>query len=206
MSLPRDHSDDRRLSRRSGGSAHRAPSRPKPDGLDVSWVTDAPRWLLLGAFFFAPWAYGGTEPWAVTAITWVLGVACGLWFLTCLARQRMPDVPRWLAGAGGLLVALVWWMAWNAKFDFDVSQKDFIPREPWLAWAPGSVNHEASMEMAWRVTACLGVLLFVCDLARRSLWRKRLLGAMAFAGLSIVALGLVQRATGATAIFWARAN
>ena len=202
MSLPRDNSKGRRLSRLNGGSPHRAASRPKSDGLDVSWVTDAPRWLLLGSFCFAPWAYGGTEPWAVTAITWVVGVSCGLWFLTCLARQRMPDVPRGLAIAGGLLVMLVWWMALNAKFDFDVLQKDFSPREPWLAWAPGSVNHGASVEMAWRVTTWLSALLFVCDLARRSLWRKRVLGAMAFAGLSIVGLGLVQRATGATAIFW----
>ena len=202
MSSARDNSDDRRPSRRTGDSPHRASSRPKPDGLDVSWVTDAPRWLLLGAFIFAPWAYGGTEPWSVTALNWMLGVACGLWFLTCLARQRMPDVPRGLAIAGGLLVVLTWWMALNAKFSFDALQKDFYPREPWLAWAPGSVNHDASLDMAWRVTALLGALLFVCDLARRSLWRKRVLGALAFAGLSIVVLGLVQRATGAMTIFW----
>ncbi len=166
------------------------------------WIIDAPRWLLLAVLVLAPWACGGTEPWSITAINWTTGAAIGLWLGTCLLRQRMPDVPRWLAIVSGLLVALTWWMALNAKFNYDAFQKDFLPREPWLAWAPGSVNRDASLDMAWRVTVLLGALLFVCDLARRSLWRKRLLGTMACAGLSIVALGLTQRATGATAIFW----
>ena len=163
---------------------------------------DTPRWLLLGLLVLAPWLYGGTEPWAITAINWSGGVAAGLWLLTCLLRQRMPDVPRGPAIVGMLLILLAWWMAWNAKFDYDALQKEFRPREAWLAWAPGSVHREASLDMAWRVTVLMGVIFFACDLARRSIWRRRLLWTIAFAGLSIVALGLAQGLTGATAILW----
>ena len=64
-----------------------------------NWIIDAPRWLLLAVLVLAPWAYGGTEPWSITAINWTTGAAIGLWLATCLLRQRMPDVPRWRARA-----------------------------------------------------------------------------------------------------------
>src|ERR1041385_6176112 len=144
-------------------------------------LANAARWLLLAALVGTPWAYGGTRPWAVHLLNGWLGIVLVLWGASCALRRRWPHVPLLLAASGAALIVQAWWMA-----------------------CAGSINPEASLAMAQRITPLVGAACFVCDLARRPAWRKRLWWTMGLAGASICLLGLAQRLEGANSIFWAK--
>jgi hypothetical protein len=164
--------------------------------------TNAPRWLMLAALVFAPWAYGTTRPWAITCLNWLLGVAFLLWLLDHLLHQTRPAIPLLLAVPAIGLAAQAWFMVWNAKYDYDPAAHEFIPLAPFLEWAPGSLDRSLSLQSALQVSAILASILVICDLARRSTWRKRLLWTMALTGVSVALLGLAQKFTGARSVFW----
>lgn len=170
-------------------------------------VIDAPRWLLLGALVFAPWAYGSTAPWAIHLLQIWLAVSGVLWLGGALLRRMAPQVPKLALVAAAFLSLQGWWMAANAKYDYpthDGITSSFDPQalDAWLTWAPGSVHRALSLEAMLQTTALLATLLMICDLAQRTLWRKRLWWTMAGAGASIALLGILQRMTSANAIFW----
>jgi O-antigen ligase len=165
-------------------------------------IINLPRWLLLGALLFAPWAYGGTRTWAVTSLDCWLGVTSALWLFSHLLRQQRPPVHPVLGVATLALLGQAWFMVLNARYEYDVRTSTFVPLEPLLAWAPGSLHRALSFENAIHVTAMLSAIWVACDLAQSPTWRKRLIVTMAGVGASIVVLGLAQKLTGATDIFW----
>jgi hypothetical protein len=168
------------------------------DGL----IVHGARWLMLTALVFVPWAYGGIPRWAAETMNGIVATVFALWMFGCLLRKSWPSVPRTLAITAVLLVGYVWLVAWNARFDYDPVTHDWTPLEPWFSWLPGSVDQSASFTMARRVSALLMAACFVCDMARRSGWRQRLLGTLALNGAALVLFGLVQRLTDAPSIFW----
>ncbi len=170
-------------------------------------VIDAPRWLLLGALVFAPWAYGSTAPWAIQTLQIWLGTVGILWLGAALLRRQAPTLPRSVLIAAGFLLTQGWWMAANAKFDYPTSdgitssfQSETLV--PWVGWAPGSVHRALSLAAMVQTTVLLGTLLMICDLAQRTIWRTRLWWTMAGTGASIALLGVLQRMTSAQAILW----
>jgi hypothetical protein len=169
-------------------------------------IINASRWLLLGALVFAPWAYGATRPWTITALDCWLGIVTGLWLTSHLLRRQTPPIHPVLGLIALALALQAWFMALNARYDYDPRTLEFIPLERWLPWAPGSLDRALSIESALHLTAVLGAVCVGCDVAQSSTWRKRLLWTMAGTGASVVLLGLAQKFTGATAIFWGRGD
>lgn len=170
------------------------------------FILNAPRWLLLGALVFAPWAYGSTRPWAIQTLDWWLLGTAGLWLLGHLLRQQRPPMPAVL---GITLIALLfqaWFMVFNAKYDYDLQRLEFIALDPILPWAPGSLHRALSYENAFHLTAILAAVAMTCDLAQSSTWRKRISWTFAGTGASVVVLGLAQKFSGATNIFWETGN
>jgi len=168
------------------------------------WIINAPRWLLLAALIYAPWAYGSTRPWTVTGLNWILGTTIGLWLISHLFQQRWPKVNRVQLLATAFLIGLAWFMVFNARYEYDQSSLEFLARSQAFAFAPGSLDRDLSFDSAIRCTLMLMVGLVAFEVAESSRWRKRILGTMILVGCSIVGLGLAQRFTGATGIFWAR--
>jgi hypothetical protein len=164
------------------------------------------RWLLLGALVFAPWAYGATRPWTITALDVWLGIVAGLWGISHLLRRQRPQIHPVLGITALALIVQAWFMVFNARYEYDPRALEFIPLERWLPWAPGSLDRALSIENARHLTAILGAVCIACDVAQSSTWRKRLLWTMAGTGASVVVLGLGQKLTGATAIFWERGD
>lgn len=163
---------------------------------------EAPRWLFLAALVYAPWAYGSTREWAVTGLNIFIGGVMMLWMVSCLLRRTWPQVPPVLAIATILLAAQGWFLVGNAKFDYDPTALEFNELSPLLPWAPGTLHRSLSLQSMAQISAMLFSLCFVCETARRAVWRKRLLLTLALTGVSLVLLGLAQRLTNATAIFW----
>lgn len=170
------------------------------------WLTNAPRWLLLGALVYAPWAFGSTPLWTVDVLNVVLGICAGLWLLTCLLRRAWPSVHPAAVVVGLLLAAQACFMIGNARYEYDTRLHEFIPLSPLLPWAAGSLHRELSFESAIQIGAMLGVVCLACDMTRQRVWRSRLLFTIAGTGTSIAMLGLLQKLTHATAIFWGREN
>lgn len=178
---------------------------PKESIID-RWITDGPRWLLLAALVYAPWAYGATRPWTITGLNWLLGAMLGLWLLGQLLRQRLPKPPPVMVIACGGLILQAWLMVLNARFEYDQVSHEFITLTPLLSWAPGSLDRELSIESATRLSLLLLSGFVAAEMAEQKLWRRRLLTTMAITGTSIVLLGLVQRFTNAPGIFWQQEN
>ena len=166
------------------------------------WLVNAPRWLLVAALAYAPWAYGCTRPWALALLIGWLGLASGLWLLTCLLRRAWPAVHPIAAAAGVALLAQAWFMVGNARFEYDSLQLQFLPLTQLLPWAPGSLHRTLSFDMALQFSTLLGAFGLTCDMARHREWRERLVLTIAVAGTSIALLGLLQRCTNATAVLW----
>ncbi len=165
-------------------------------------LIDAPRWLLLLALVFAPWAYGCTRPWGIQMLCLMLDAMIFLWAIECVLRERRPRIPLLLLGTLLCLLAQGWWMAWNAKSIFDPNLLAFIPKPSFLSSRPGSVDAKLSTSSMWLVTSLAGTLLFTVDVAQRPAWRERILLVMAFTGLSIALFGIIQKLGGEPILSW----
>jgi len=168
--------------------------------------SESSRWLLVAALVYAPWAYGCTFPWASLILDCLLGTLFLLWLASCIAGGVSPVLARIPFFCALLLVSTGAFLAWNAHFKHDPASHRFMPIGTCIPLLPGWIDQARSASALLHIAAMLGTLLFVCDVARGKIWRKRLLGVMALVGASIAFLGLLQKATAAPMIFWQRGH
>lgn len=171
-------------------------------GRNLCVLIDAPRWLLLLTLVFAPWAYGCTRPWGIEVLCWLLDATIFLWVIECVARKRQPRIPLLLLAPLLCLLAQGWWMAWNAKSVFNPEALAFVPKPSFLSSKPGSVDAKLSTSSMWLITSLAGAIVFTADIAKRPVWRKRILLTMALTGLSIALFGIVQKIGGERVLSW----
>lgn len=170
------------------------------------FIANTPRWLLLAALVYAPWAYGATRPWAISGLNYLLGASIVTWLFASIAARQWPRVHSVLFVTGALLAGYAWFMVWNAKFEYLHLTAEFVPLDPLLPWAPGSLHRSLSFEAATQWSLLLGAACVFADMFRHGHWRRRVLGTMAFTGVSIAVLGLAQRFSNADGIFWQQEN
>jgi hypothetical protein len=165
-------------------------------------LADFARFMLLAALVFSPWCYGGTRPDSAQFIITLLLPSVALWLLTLpLTRERI-SLPWGAAACGIALPCLGWFVAVNARFMFDSEFAKFAPVDPLAPFMPGSYDGPASVAQMYRITALIGTVFMAADMIQRRAWRMRLWWTVAFTGISICLLGLVQKLAGAPMIFW----
>ena len=199
--------------RHSGPGARARGPRAKPfefliPKLDISparLAVETPRWLFLAALVLAPWVYGTTPPWAIDALDQFLAAILILWLVTCAVRRLPPAIPPLLLACVLLLTLFGWAMALNPHLQ-DAGGFHFIPVQPLVRWAPGTVDGATSRHEMERVTCMLGALCFVCDLSSRRDWRRRLWRTMGATGVSLVLFGLVQSAFARPILVWSESD
>lgn len=162
----------------------------------------AARWLLLAAVVLSAWLFGGTRPWTITVLSWWLLTAGALFVVGLATRRRWPRV-RWFILLPSLLLLLQgWFMVWNVRrkwFEFSQVFVDIPARFP--EW-PGVVDEATTLPWMLRTTGLMAAMWIACDQSSNRLWRRRLWVTLGGTGVSIMVLGLAQRFTGATSIFW----
>jgi hypothetical protein len=163
-------------------------------------IVDFPRWLLLAALVFAPWAYGCTRPWAIEALNvMTLTVTC-TWIAGCIVRRTRPRIPIVLLAAASFLLLQGWWMILNARYAYDRSVFQFVPVPCFWANGPGVVDRVDAIPAMLRITGLLGIICFVGDLVQRPRWRTRVWWTIALTGASIALYGLALRVSGAVMV------
>lgn len=168
-------------------------------------VIDIPRWLFLGVLIYAPWAYGCTPPWTIAVLETLLSIILLLWLTGCAMRRMKPLVHPVMFGCMVFLLAQGWGMTLNPHYR-DNGNYRFLPITALLPWSPGSVDEGVSSAMMLRVGGLLATACFVCDLAARREWRRRIWWTAGATGISIVLFGLFQRASGRPLLFWEPAD
>lgn len=164
--------------------------------------TELSGWLFLGALVFAPWAFGGMQPWANHLLNGILGVAVLLWGSAWLSSKHRPRVPKLILFGAAFLLVQAWWMTANA-FTPMPGQNSLSSETQLLPGAPGSIHRARSFAAAIDATLMLLTLALASDLTRRAIWRKRLWWTIAWTGTSLALFGLVQKLAGARNIFFA---
>jgi hypothetical protein len=162
----------------------------------------AARWFLLANIVLAAWLYGGTRDWTREWVTWLLLANTGLFILGLACRRKGLRVPAVALTAVFFLLAQGGFMAWNAKRQFLARVGVFVDRNPPLPGWPGYWDVGMVLPSLLLAAGLLGAFCIACDMASSPDWSRRLWFALAGTGLSIVALGLAQRFTGAQDIFW----
>src|SRR4051794_16690998 len=167
-----------------------------------SFLRIAARYLFFLTLAVAPWFYGGTTAISIVVVDWMLAAVLILWTADLIVSRRVPKFPPALLFAIGALLIIGAWMTFNARSVYDAEFATFIGVNALLPRAPGSVDYAISA--AWMIRAALLLLsiLFVVDLARGGKYLLQLWGAIALAGGSIALLGLLEKASGAKALFW----
>ncbi len=162
----------------------------------VRFLIDAPRWLLLLALFYAPWAFGCTRVWTVWGLDLLLGLLLVLWGLGIVlvrGRWRRVEVPAALWIPVGLLLLLGWGMVINSPSLQDSEQLVFVPLTPWIpaggrvgrsgvepgldVAGDGAARHAALCGVGNRAPAGLGAAALVDDRAGRRIDRAARIAA-----------------------------
>src|ERR1700730_13453752 len=160
------------------------------------------RWTFFIALVVAPWLYGGTTATSIVVINWLLGASLLLWFVELAIRRRNPRFSLPLLVSVVALLAIGTWMTMNARSIYDPEFGTFSAINSFAPRAAGSVDYAISVAWMIRAALLMGALLFVVDLSQDDRSLIQLWAVIAIVGGSISLLGLLQKATGAQAIFW----
>ena len=93
-------------------------------------------------------------------------------------------------------------MTWNARRLWSEKTQVFTDINQRLPEWPGFVDQALVMPWMLRTTGLLLALFIASDMAANRIWRNRLWMTLGATGASIMVLGLAQRFSGATSIFW----
>ncbi len=156
--------------------------------------------MFLAALIFAPWAYGSTPPSIIHWLEILLFAILFLWAIGCAARRMKPSIHPLVLWCGAVILLQGWGMTLNPHFR-NIGHFRFEPIAARFPSLPGSVDAGTSTEQMLRVSALLGILCFVCDLAARRVWRRRIWWTIASTGIALVLFGLVQSASSRPLIF-----
>lgn len=162
------------------------------------------RWLLLITAVVTIGLWGGTRPWTIETVTWALLGESALFITGLLLSRRLPRVPTLAMLPLLLLLAHGWILTLNTPSDADfVITASSFPCQGLLlrsltAYIPRFVSGPAML----LATGLLGGFCIACDLSLNRMWRRRFWIALAGCGVAFVLLALVQRFSGAHAIYW----
>lgn len=176
-----------------------------PEGARQALI-DAPRWLFLAILVYAPWAYGCTTPFTIDLLEFFLYAASLLWFTGLAFRTDRPAIPPFTILCAAILLWQGWWMAANAQFYHNPNSHEFFRVPSFVPWAPGAVDGQVAFAMMMRVTGLLFAFFIACDMAAFPAWRWRIWWTVGLTSLSLLLLGLLQKATDAPMIFWEARN
>jgi O-Antigen ligase len=165
-------------------------------------VAATARSIFFATLIIAPWYYGGTTATSIVVINWLLGASLLLWLVELAINRRKPRFSLSLLLIAGALIAIGFWMTTNARSIYDPEFGTFAAIDNFAPHAPGSVDYAISVAWMIRAALLIGALLFVVDLSQNDKYLIQLWVVLAIAAGSISLLGLLQKATGAQAIFW----
>jgi hypothetical protein len=160
------------------------------------------RWMFFAALFAAPWYYGGTTATSIVVVNWLLAAAILLWIVDLILNRRLPKLPLPAVLIVSALLLIGWWMTLNARSIYDGEFGTFVGVSNYFSRMPGSVDYAISLAWMTRAVLLLMSILFVADCSRRDGFLLQLWSVIALTGGSVALLGLLQKATGAHAIFW----
>jgi hypothetical protein len=167
-----------------------------------SIMVDIPRWGLLGLLVLAPWIYGCTRPEGKFLLSAGSLAVLGFFLLSLIVGLRLPKFNLLSVTLSILLLLQGWIMVLNPKQRFASEVFAYTSLPGAIPWLPGAVDRATVESQMLLVTGMIAAFWISGDMAFHRRWRTRVWWVICLTGASLVTLGLAQRLTGATAIFW----
>ena len=182
---------------------------PAPGAIDA-----AVEWLLIGLLAFMPLAFGTVEPWSeFVSVAAALGLAV-LLVVRRFLRRDFPTEWSWAYVPIALYLLLVLLQlvplpqslvnavspetaAAKARLLADLPDAAAAVRQVTLSFYTAATRHDLRI-----VLVAVAIFAAVVEVYRRPEQVRRLLVAVTCIGAAIILLGLLQRLTSATAIYW----
>jgi len=168
------------------------PDDVSPPNRQSDFLCTASGWLVVVALVFAPLALGSTPPAAILVMETTLGLAILFWAGSIIGARQLPSVRPVVLVSGLALLAMGWFMAWNASGAWSPAQGMIVSRWPPVPSLPGSEEQAVSIITMTRITILFATLLLVSDLAALLVWRERFLLAICCSGTAVALIGLAQ--------------
>jgi len=159
------------------------------------WIR-LPLWVFLGLLIFIPWPLGGFSPWAIQVLVLTTSVVTTAYFILKLAGGQRGLPPILFLISIFSLIFQGWFMTLNAKFTSHLTTYFLLPINQIFPYLPGSLNRPVSLENIGRIIPLLAVSWMCADVSRDSTWRKRIIVAMAVAGIAVVSFGILEKISG----------
>ncbi len=167
--------------------------------------------LTLRILFYAyvtltPLCYGATPFWASALCAQIALFLFAVWFLFKAATRSLPAIPLLFWLPASLILIQGWWMVFNGHSTFDTAYQQFVPLLPPFPELPGSVDKYFSGDVMLRISGLLASAVLAIHFGKTPQGRMTLLRCMAIGAVLVVILGFLQRASGASDIFWGDRN
>lgn len=210
---PHDHPGKKSRSRSTRGKQqiadHNSGLLPQPLARGLSALQLGGGFLVIAAVFIGPLLAGSYyEPWR-WPLVYTSAAAAALLILTSRFNRSLD----W-----GLAILLVWpilqgiWMYFNAWGEFSQSSAQDTTQLPWrinqlpdqpFPALPGTADKVEAFDRLSYILPCLGLIWGVRQIVvARPSWCQLLAKSIFWSGVAVAIIGLLQRATGTSAILW----
>jgi len=149
--------------------------------------------ILLAAVVAVAWFPSPPSTGQAHVLEAVVGAGVALWLASLALARRAPAIPVGLIAVVGAVIALGWFLVWNARSRYQVEAPHFVPVHRPFPALPGSKDRAASVQVMEQLTAVLAGGLALADLARHRWMRSALLWAMAATGAGLALVGTLDR-------------
>ncbi len=156
---------------------------------------------------FAPWAFGTTEPWSLTAVQVLTALACVLQLAAVAcgsAAGRERSVWSWWWGVPMVAVAVyIGLQAANASHHYQAADQSLVPQAH-VRWLPHTVDAAITWQSVGRYLTYVALFWTVRVAFASTAQRSALLRTLVVSGFVMAVLGILQDLSATQRLFWIR--
>lgn len=153
-------------------------------------IAAASVFFLAVALFYAPLAYGCTQPEMLPGLYAILGVFIVFGLASMFAARAWPDIPKIALFCVAAILVQGWWLTWNPAF------ANLISSDGGVVDTTLDNIRAHSLHSMIMTSVLLAVFLVLCEIFAQGNLRRFILLSMALSGALISVCGIILKLSG----------